>query len=128
MLLITAHRDKSIWIIPGGGIEPNESAMDAAQRELYEEAGVKGKIVRNLGSFVNEERKHRTSVFVVVVQEEYDDWDDKRLIDRERHWFQLKDAFSLLNIYKPSQLLFLQRFISTSPDQTRLLQHISSSS
>ena len=70
MLLITAHRDKSIWIIPGGGIEPNESAMDAAQRELYEEAGVKGKIVRNLGSFVNEERKHRTSVFVVVVQVE----------------------------------------------------------
>ena len=126
MLLITAHRDKSIWIIPGGGIEPNESAMDAAQRELYEEAGVKGKIVRNLGSFVNEERKHRTSVFVVVVQEEYDDWDDKRLIDRERHWFQLKDAFSLLNIYKPSQLPFLQRFISTSPHQTRLLQQISS--
>ncbi len=126
VLLITSHRDKSSWIFPGGGIEPNESTIDAAHRELYEEAGVKGKILRDLGIFENRERKHRTTVFVVYVEEEYDDWDDKRLIDRQRHWYQLKDAFSLLKIYKPSQLTFFQRFISTSPNHINLLHQISS--
>lgn len=82
--------------------------------------------MRNLGSFVNEERKHRTTVFVVFVQEEFDDWEDKRLIDRRRHWYQLKDAFAHLTLKKPSQLPFLQRFLSTSPNQTNLLRQISS--
>ncbi|CAF0883743.1 unnamed protein product [Rotaria sp. Silwood1] len=126
ILLITSHRDKSSWIFPGGGIEPNESTIDAAHRELYEEAGVKGRILRELGIFENLERKHRTTVFVVHVEEEYDDWDDKRLINRQRHWYKLKDAASLLRIYKPSQLTFLEQFISTSPNHINLLHHMSS--
>ncbi|CAF1414688.1 unnamed protein product [Adineta steineri] len=126
VLLITSHRDKSSWIFPGGGIEPNESTIDAAHRELYEEAGVKGRILRELGVFENRERKHRTTVFVVYFEEEYDDWDDKRLINRQRHWYKIKDAFSLLTIYKPSQLKFLEQFISTSPNRINLLHQISS--
>lgn len=126
ILLITSHRDKTLWIFPGGGVEPNESTIDAAHRELYEEAGVKGRILRELGTFENDERKHRTTVFVVYVEEEYDDWDDKRLIDRQRHWYKLKDAFSLLRLNKPSQLTFLEQFISTSPNHINLLHQISS--
>jgi diphosphoinositol-polyphosphate diphosphatase len=126
VLLITSHRDKSLWIFPGGGIEPNESQIDAAHRELYEEAGVKGRILRELGVFENRERKHRTTVFVVFVEEEYDDWDDKRLIDRQRHWYKSKDAFSLLTNSKPSQLTFFEQFISTSPNRINLLHQLSS--
>ncbi|CAF1559502.1 unnamed protein product, partial [Rotaria sordida] len=58
VLLITSHRDKSLWIFLGGRIEPNESTIDAAYRELYEEAGVKERILRELGVFENRERKH----------------------------------------------------------------------
>ena len=123
---MTSHRDKSSWIFPGGGIEPNESTIDAAHRELYEEAGVRGRILRELGVFENLERKHRTTVFVVHVEEEYDDWDDKKLFDRQRTWYKLKDAFSLLRIYKPSQLTFFEQFISTSPNHMNLLEQISS--
>ncbi|CAF3800072.1 unnamed protein product [Adineta steineri] len=126
ILLITS-RDKASWIIPGGGIEQNESTIEAAHRELYEEAGVKGRIIRDLGIFENLERKRRTNVFVVYVEHEYDDWEEKRLFDRQRHWFQLKEAFSLLKCYKQSQLEFFQRFLLTSSNYTQLIHQVNNS-
>ena len=100
-------------------MEPNETSYEAAHRELYEEAGVKGRVLRQLGIFENRERKHRTTVFVVVLEEEYDDWDDKRLIGRQRHWYSIGDAFNHLRLHKPSQLTFLEQFIRTSPNQMK---------
>ncbi len=38
------------WQFPQGGIEPRESARDAAFRELYEEIGLKDRDVRLLGN------------------------------------------------------------------------------
>ena len=38
------------WQFPQGGIEPRESARDAAFRELYEEIGLSPADVRLLGS------------------------------------------------------------------------------
>ncbi len=122
-MLITS-RNKSSWIIPGGGIEQNETRTEAAHRELLEEAGVKGRIVRDLGIFENLERKRRTNVFVIHVENEYDDWEEKRLIGRQRHWYQLKEAMSLLNSYKQAQIVFFERFILTSPNSIQLIHHI----
>ena len=39
------------WEIPGGGILPNESPEEAAQRELREEAGCRAGHLRRLGGF-----------------------------------------------------------------------------
>ena len=100
-------------------MEPNETSYEAAHRELYEEAGVKGRVLRQLGIFENRERKHRTTVFVVALEAEYDDWDDKRLIGRQRHWYSIEDAFTHLRLHKPSQLTFLEQFIRTSPNQLK---------
>lgn len=41
------------WQFPQGGIEPRESAKDAAFRELYEEIGLKENDVRLLGNTEN---------------------------------------------------------------------------
>ncbi|MET0422196.1 MAG: NUDIX domain-containing protein, partial [Acidimicrobiia bacterium] len=46
-VLLVQHRGL-FWTLPGGGVEPGESDEDAAVRELREETGVRGRVVREL--------------------------------------------------------------------------------
>ncbi|KAI1883804.1 hypothetical protein AGOR_G00235500 [Albula goreensis] len=70
VLLVSSSRHPDQWIVPGGGMEPEEEPCGAAVREVYEEAGVKGKLGRLLGVFEqNQDRKHRTYVYVLTVTE-----------------------------------------------------------
>ncbi|KPM05544.1 diphosphoinositol polyphosphate phosphohydrolase 1-like protein, partial [Sarcoptes scabiei] len=78
IILVSSSRAPNNWIVPGGGVEPNENPDQAAIRETEEEAGVKGVIKRSLGDIENEDRKHRTSVFVLEVQEELEDYEDSK--------------------------------------------------
>lgn len=41
-LLLSRHRRRDTWETQGGHIEPGETPMDAARRELYEESGATG--------------------------------------------------------------------------------------
>ena len=38
-ILLSRHRDRTTWETQGGHIEPGETPVDAARRELYEESG-----------------------------------------------------------------------------------------
>ena len=38
-ILLSQHRSRTTWETQGGHIEPGESPMEAARRELYEESG-----------------------------------------------------------------------------------------
>ena len=40
--LFSRHRSRTTWETQGGHIEPGETPLDAARRELYEESGVTG--------------------------------------------------------------------------------------
>jgi 8-oxo-dGTP pyrophosphatase MutT (NUDIX family) len=42
-------RRKGLWALPKGGIDPGESAAEAAVREVREETGVEGRLVEKLG-------------------------------------------------------------------------------
>lgn len=57
VLLVTSSRRPDNWIVPGGGVEPNEEPHCTAVREVLEEAGVVGTLGRCLGMFeVSENR------------------------------------------------------------------------
>lgn len=51
VLLVTSSRRPELWIVPGGGVEPEEEPSATAVREVLEEAGVVGKLGRCLGMF-----------------------------------------------------------------------------
>ncbi|XP_074167337.1 diphosphoinositol polyphosphate phosphohydrolase 1 isoform X2 [Sminthopsis crassicaudata] len=76
VLLVSSSRHPDKWIVPGGGMEPEEEPGVAAVREVCEEAGVKGTLGRLVGIFENQERKHRTYVYVLIVTEVLEDWED----------------------------------------------------
>jgi len=50
-LLLCLHRDKNIWVTPGGIIEPGEQPAYAAVRETWEETGVLVEITGILGVY-----------------------------------------------------------------------------
>ena len=39
--VLCKHRDRDTWEVPGGHREDNETILDTAKRELYEETGAK---------------------------------------------------------------------------------------
>lgn len=131
VLLVTSSRRPDNWIVPGGGVEPNEEPSNTAIREVLEEAGVVGTLGRCLGMFEvstltrysvgievrflfllaaqNYEHKHRTKVFVMHVTEELADWEDSRNMDRKRQWFSIDEALQQLALHKPIQRRYLQQ-------------------
>ncbi|MCU0443762.1 MAG: NUDIX hydrolase [Microscillaceae bacterium] len=57
---------KGQWALPGGFVEPNESADEAAQRELQEETGVSNVQMTQIGAFSQPGRDPRGWVVSVA--------------------------------------------------------------
>ncbi|XP_073431684.1 diphosphoinositol polyphosphate phosphohydrolase 1 isoform X2 [Dendrobates tinctorius] len=93
VLLVSSSRYPDRWIVPGGGLEPEEEPSAAAAREVCEE---------------NFERKHRTFVYVLTVTEILEDWDDSVSIGRKRCWFSIEEAVLALQGHKPVQASYFQ--------------------
>ena len=51
MVLLVQRRDVPVWVLPGGGIEPDETPEHAAAREILEETGFTVKVDRLVGSY-----------------------------------------------------------------------------
>ncbi|XP_066581069.1 diphosphoinositol polyphosphate phosphohydrolase 1 [Prorops nasuta] len=115
VLLVTSSRRPDSWIVPGGGVEPEEEPAITAIREVREEAGVLGQLGRCLGIFENVEHKHRTQVWVMRVTEELPEWEDSRAIGRKRKWFSIPEAMHQLAQHKPVQRSYLHSLHNTNP-------------
>ncbi|XP_051985699.1 diphosphoinositol polyphosphate phosphohydrolase 1-like [Xyrauchen texanus] len=110
VLLVSSSRHPDKWIVPGGGMEPEEEPNIAAVREVCEEAGVKGTLGRLVGIFENQDRKHRTYVYVLIVTNVLEDWEDSVNIGRKREWFKIDDAIQVLQCHKPVQATYFTAF------------------
>ncbi|XP_055246191.1 diphosphoinositol polyphosphate phosphohydrolase 1 isoform X2 [Gorilla gorilla gorilla] len=76
--------------------------------EARHKAGVKGTLGRLVGIFENQERKHRTYVYVLIVTEVLEDWEDSVNIGRKREWFKIEDAIKVLQYHKPVQASYFE--------------------
>jgi ADP-ribose pyrophosphatase YjhB (NUDIX family) len=73
-LLLIQRADNGRWAMPGGFIEVGETAAEAVQRELWEEAQVLGRAVRLLGIFDSRLWKSHTKaqLYHIIFQVEID--------------------------------------------------------
>uniref|UniRef100_A0A914Q720 Nudix hydrolase domain-containing protein n=1 Tax=Panagrolaimus davidi TaxID=227884 RepID=A0A914Q720_9BILA len=51
LLLVSGRGNSNSWVVPGGGIEEDENAQQAAIREVHEEAGIRATIRSMVGEF-----------------------------------------------------------------------------
>lgn len=50
-ILLVQRTDVPVWVLPGGGIEPNEEAEHAAIREVFEETGLTIEIIDHVATY-----------------------------------------------------------------------------
>ncbi|SBV38203.1 Bis(5'-nucleosyl)-tetraphosphatase (asymmetrical) [Phage NCTB] len=93
------------WGFPKGKVEKNQTKKQGALMEAWEEAGVKGKIVGNVGRFGYIKNKTRRMQQVDLYLLEVTKTSKKYLeTERERNWFTYKEA---LKVLPRTQLPFL---------------------
>ncbi|XP_077241121.1 nudix hydrolase 17, mitochondrial-like [Tasmannia lanceolata] len=93
VLVITPQKGHGI-LFPKGGWESDESMIQAAKREAFEEAGVQGRVQRKLGqwSFKSKSQDvfHEGHMFPLLVTEQLDLWPEKET--RQRKWVTVVEA------------------------------------
>ncbi|KAK4800218.1 hypothetical protein SAY86_025583 [Trapa natans] len=93
LLLVACNNSSKGWVFPKGGWETHEmSKKEGAMRETYEEAGVRGNIGSELGTWSykgNGSGDHVCTMFALLVTEELDSWPEDQ---RERAWMSVEDA------------------------------------
>jgi ADP-ribose pyrophosphatase YjhB (NUDIX family) len=55
-ILLTRRTDNGQWCLPGGMIDPGESVAEGCEREVFEETGLRVRVVRFIGVYSNPDR------------------------------------------------------------------------
>ena len=104
LLLITTR--KGLWTIPKGIVEPDMSPAESALNEAYEEAGVRGHLVKeSIGRFRYRKWGGTCSVevFLLEATEMLTIWPESFF--RRRQWMSLQDAANLVKFDELADLI-----------------------
>jgi uncharacterized protein len=101
-VLLMMSRDTGRWIIPKGNIKPGVAPCKAAEKEAYEQAGVKGIIGSTpLGMYAyskklesGEARTATVEVYLLRVKEQLKKWPERS--ERKLSWVSTKEAVRLV--------------------------------
>ncbi|KAI5815680.1 NUDIX hydrolase domain-like protein [Pyronema omphalodes] len=110
VLVVESTNRINHWVLPKGGYETDEARPeDAAAREAWEEAGITGRVTRNLGEI----RDPRTSTksqqrslyyfFEFHVEREEDKWPEMH--KRKRRWLTYEEAKNCFTMMGRGELL-----------------------
>ena len=94
ILIVRAKKTPDDWIFPKGHIEPGETPAFSAERELAEEAGVRGKLFAPVGELLF--RSGHKEVHVVYYLFEFVN-EVPREENREIKWCEYDEALKLLS-------------------------------
>lgn len=109
-LLLLHARKIDVYMSPGGGIEPGETPEQAALRELLEETGYKGEIIRKtlvIKEYFSEEN-WETHYF--LVKADLNKKSDRKLTEEEinqditEHWLSVSEALTLFDSHESAFL------------------------
>jgi 8-oxo-dGTP pyrophosphatase MutT (NUDIX family) len=100
--LLLTSRGTGRWVIPKGWRMRDRTPAGTAQREAYEEAGVKGQLwsKRPIGSYRYKKVDEKFTgeilvrVFLLVVQEQKKDWPERG--ERRKRWVPLRRAAAMV--------------------------------
>ncbi|RUP50694.1 NUDIX hydrolase domain-like protein [Jimgerdemannia flammicorona] len=127
ILLISRTKRENQWILPKGGWESDETKEEAAMRETYEEAGLRGRITGFLGTW-DQYKKMRKNVVVTdgrpaavfwLYEMEVDELLEKWPEDtkRTRKWFPYDEAIAALDTMPFMQEAIRRSSISAARQQ-----------
>ena len=102
-VLLVSSLDSGRWIVPKGWPMKGRTNFETAQREAYEEAGVKGDIASTpTGTFHYDKRRRNGSVwrclvevFPLEVKSQSRSWPEKSV--RKTHWYAWSEAANLVD-------------------------------
>lgn len=96
-ILFVTSQVRGRWILPKGTLLEGESHETACNRSTFEEAGVKGKLIKNfpITKLITKSINNGTTLvpvtfYPLLVENQFDDWPDKGT--RQRHWSLLRDV------------------------------------
>lgn len=98
ILLITSRHRKR-WIFPKGIVDIGFSSQESAEKEAYEEAGIKGIIdPRKIGEFqfLKWGGLVTVKVFLFLVTDEQNSWPESSF--RKRKWVSVEEAKQLVDL------------------------------
>ncbi len=117
-ILFVTSMARGRWILPKGNLRKGENPVDAVQREGFEEAGVKGKLMEQFPFTVPISKSENGQVkyvpvtyYPLLVTEQYETWPEAD--KRERHWVLLDNAANV--VHRHDFLDLLNRFKALQP-------------